>query len=431
MQTYSKLLKKGQKISKLKLGNKSVNLAYLGNINIKTAYLGSKLVFGDTEQHYKIDLDLRNIDNNLNKYREMRMYDDSTAVIPLYVRDRFEIVNNTVYLYTYGLGSNNYILDAMYWEYIDLYSDDSDFCKDTGFKISKNLYGDNYNCYYNKHGIYMYLNDQTPYDRETCYGGNAIGFTISCSKQAQFTGPNGNTTLTYQTLSMANQKIRLSYTASAEYSITKMSNLNQSFAKFSYGYDEYDVMEMRSTKETMPLGVSSTLLSYVLEVDFGREWSETDNANGNINIRENRFSIIWEIDNTTFTLPIYHVHTGYKPTGSVTTTPAPQRYITVFYNFKNYPSNFTEFYVFLFYNGLQINDSTTLLRCTTFNLNYGYGSSQRVHATQELYDEIYFGEGVATNVFTVTFKNSFGQILSGNISQNRMTSDGYLIEFTF
>ena len=69
MQTYSKLLKQGQKISKLKLGNKTINLAYLGNINIKTAYLGSQLVIGNTEQYYNIKVDLRNIDYNQDKYR--------------------------------------------------------------------------------------------------------------------------------------------------------------------------------------------------------------------------------------------------------------------------------------------------------------------------------------------------------------------------
>ena len=139
MQTYSKLLKQGQKISKLKLGNKSINLAYLGNINIKTAYLGSQLVIGNTEQYYNINVDLRNIDYNLAKYREMRMYHENTEAIPFYVRDRFEIVNDTVYLYTYGLGSHNYILDAASYDYINPVGDGD------GINISKNLYGYNYN----------------------------------------------------------------------------------------------------------------------------------------------------------------------------------------------------------------------------------------------------------------------------------------------
>ena len=436
MQTYSKLLKQGQKISKLKLGNKTINLAYLGNINIKTAYLGSQLVIGNTEQYYNINVDLRNIDYNLAKYREMRMYHENTDAIPFYVRDRFEIVNDTVYLYTYGLGSHNYILDATSYNYIDPQGTN-------GINISKNLYGYNYNCYYNKHGINLYYKYFKSYRSATCYGGNAIGFTISCSKQTYM---DDGTTLTYQELPMNSQKIRLSYTApisSTEYSITKMSDLNQSFVKFSYEYrDEYhDYMNMKSNEETIPSNVSSKLLSYVLEVDVDRDFAEINFKDGMSRFIENTFDIIWEIDNTTFTLPIYHIHTAYKPgNGSGSVTPPTQHYITVYYIVKDYWCRradiigvespigpLEEFYVHLYYNGEQINNSNELLQSSTDNYNNEYGAHQDIAISETLWTELYSG---ATNVFTVTFKDSTGKILNdGYITENRMTADGYIIRF--
>lgn len=434
MQTYSKLLKQGQKISKLKLGNKSINLAYLGNINIKTAYLGSQLVIGNTEQYYNINVDLRNIDYNLAKYREMRMYHENTAAIPFYVRDRFEIVNDTVYLYTYGLGSHNYILDAVSYNYIDPNGLD-------GINISKNLYGYNYNCYYNKHGIWLYYKYHQSYDNTCCYGGNAIGFTISCSKQTYM----DDNTSTWQELPMDSQKIRLSYTApinSTEYSITKMSDLNQSFVKFSYEYrDEYhDNMNMKPNEETIPSNVSSKLLSYVLEVDVDREFAQITGKEGMSRFIENTFDIIWEIDNTTFTLPIYHVHTAYKPGHDISiVTPPTQHYITVYYIVKDYwcrradsidsaIGSLEEFYVHLYYNGEQINNSNELLQSSQNNYNNEYGAHQDIAVSETLYNELY--SGGATNVFTVTFKDSTGKTLNdGYITENRMTADGYIIRF--
>ena len=437
MQTYSKLLKQGQKISKLKLGNKTINLAYLGNINIKTAYLGSQLVIGNTEQYYNINVDLRNIDYNLAKYREMRMYHENTEAIPFYVRDRFEIVNDTVYLYTYGLGSHNYILDAASYDYIDPVGDGD------GINISKNLYGYNYNCYYNKHGIWLYYKYHQSYDNTCCYGGNAIGFTISCSKQTYM----DDNTSTWQELPMDSQKIRLSYTSriypSAEYSITKMSDLNQSFVKFSYEYrDEYhDYMNMKSNEETIPSNVSSKLLSYVLEVDVDRDFAEINFKDGMSRFIENTFDIIWEIDNTTFTLPIYHIHTAYKPgNGSGSVTPPTQHYITVYYIVKDYWCRradiigvespigpLEEFYVHLYYNGEQINNSNELLQSSINNYNNEYGAHQDIAISETLWTELYSG---ATNVFTVTFKDSTGKILNdGYITENRMIADGYIIRF--
>lgn len=434
MQTYSKLLKQGQKISKLKLGNKTINLAYLGNINIKTAYLGSQLVIGNTEQYYNINVDLRNIDYNLAKYREMRMYHENTDAIPFYVRDRFEIVNDTVYLYTYGLGSHNYILDAASYDYIYPFGID-------GINISKNLYGYNYNCYYNKHGIWLYFKYDQSYEATNCYGGNAIGFTISCSKQTYM---DDNTTLTYQELPMDSQKIRLSYTApinSTEYSITKMSDLNQSFVKFSYEYTDH--MDMKPNEETIPSNVSSKVLSYVLEVDVDREFAEITGKDGMSRFIENTFDIIWEIDNTTFTLPIYHIHTAYKPgdgSGSVITP--TQHYITVYYIVKDYwfsPAHNPdepiesivgppkEFYVHLYYNGEQINNSNELLQSSINNYNNEYGAHQDIAISETLYNELRSG---ATNVFTVTFKDSTGKTLNdGYITENRMTAEGYIIRF--
>ena len=437
MQTYSKLLKQGQKISKLKLGNKSINLAYLGNINIKTAYLGSQLVIGNTEQYYNINVDLRNIDYNLAKYREMRMYHENTEAIPFYVRDRFEIVNDTVYLYTYGLGSHNYILDALSYDYIYPQYTDTD-----GINISKNLYGYNYNCYYNKHGIGLHYTDQGR-DQIRCYGGNAIGFTISCSKQTYM---DDGTTLTYQELPMDSQKIRLSYTSriypSAEYSITKMSDLNQSFVKFSYEYNS-DYMYMKSNEETIPSNVSSKLLSYVLEVDVDRDFAEIISEEGMSRFIENTFDIIWEIDNATFTLPIYHVHTAYKPGNDISiVTPPLQHYITVYYIVKDYwfsdddPDTIgvesfigppKEFYVHLYYNGEQINNSNELLQSSINNYNNEYGAHQDIAVSETLYNELRSG---ATDVFTVTFKSSRGKILNdGYITENRMTAEGYIIRF--
>ena len=439
MQTYSKLLKQGQKISKLKLGNKTINLAYLGNINIKTAYLGSQLVIGNTEQYYNINVDLRNIDYNLAKYREMRMYHENTEAIPFYVRDRFEIVNDTVYLYTYGLGSHNYILDALSYDYIYPQYTNTD-----GINISKNLYGYNYNCYYNKHGIGLHYTDQGR-DKIRCYGGNAIGFTISCSKQTYM---DDGITLTYQELPMDSQKIRLSYTSriypAAEYSITKMSDLNQSFVKFSYEYldEEYhDYMDMKPNKETMPSNVSSKLLSYVLEVDVDRDFAEINFQDGMSRFIENTFDIIWEINNTTFTLPIYHVHTAYKPGHDLSIiTPPIQNYITVYYIVKDYWCRradiigvespigpLEEFYVHLYYNGEQINNSNELLQSSINNYNNEYGAHQDIAISETLYNELYSG---ATNVFTVTFKDSTGKILNdGYITENRMIADGYIIRF--
>ena len=452
MQTYSKLLKQGQKISKLKLGNKSINLAYLGNINIKTAYLGSQLVIGNTEQYYNINVDLRNIDYNLAKYREMRMYHENTDAIPFYVRDRFEIVNDTVYLYTYGLGSHNYILDAASYNYI--YPQGTN-----GINISKNLYGYNYNCYYNKHGIWLYYNYDQSYENTCCYGGNAIGFTISCSKQTYM---DDNTTLTYQELPMDSQKIRLSYTApinSTEYSITKMSDLNQSFVKFSYEYrDEYhDNMNMKPNEETIPSNVSSKLLSYVLEVDVDREFAEINFQDSMSRFIENTFDIIWEIDNTTFTLPIYHIHTAYKPgNGSGSVITPTQHYITVYYivneNYLDdpnhgitddpnhgitgdinweytysspFPGFIKEFYVHLYYNGIKINNSDELLQSKII-FHGEWGASQDVAISETLYNELYSG---ATNVFTVTFEDSRRQEIHVRITENGMTADGYIIRF--
>ena len=106
-----------------------------------------------------------------------------------------------------------------------------------------------------------------------------------------------NTTLTYQELPMDSQKIRLSYTSSiypsAEYSITKMADLNQSFVKFSYectyieslnpidmkpneGLITHIDINMKPNEEEIPSNVSSKLLSYVLEVDVDKEFA--DNA---------------------------------------------------------------------------------------------------------------------------------------------------------
>ncbi len=431
MQTYSKLLKQGQKISKLKLGNKTINLAYLGNINIKTAYLGSQLVIGNTEQYYNINVDLRNIDYNLAKYREMRMYHENTEAIPFYVRDRFEIVNDTVYLYTYGLGSHNYILDAISYDYIDPVGDGA------GINISKNLYGYNYNCYYNKHGIWLYYKYHQSYDNTCCYGGNAIGFTISCSKQTYM---DDGITLTYQELPMDSQKIRLSYTApinSTEYSITKMSDINQSFVKFSYEYTDH--MDMKSNEETIPSNVSSKLLSYVLEVDVDREFAQITGKEGMSRFIKNTFDIIWEINNTTFTLPIYHIHTAYKPGHDISiVTPPIQHYITVYYIVKDYWCRrddsvdsvigpIEEFYVHLYYNGEQINNSNELLQSSINNYNNEYGAHQDIAISETLYNELHSG---ATDVFTVTFKNSRGQTLNdGYITENRMTAEGYIIRF--
>ena len=428
MQTYSKLLKQGQKISKLKLGNKTINLAYLGNINIKTAYLGSQLVIGNTEQYYRINVDLRNIDYNLDKYREMRMYHENTEAIPFYVRDRFEIVNDTVYLYTYGLGSHNYILDAASYDYIDPTNADTD-----GINISKNLYGYNYNCYYNKYGIALYYKYDQSHHNATCYGSNAIGFTISCSK---LTYMDDGTTLTYQELPMDSQKIRLSYTysiyPSAEYSITKMSDLNQSFVKFSYEYNSeyHDYMDMKSNEEIIPSNVSSKLLSYVLEVDVDREFGELAPPGESMFIRKT-FDIIWEIDNATFTLPVYHVHTAYKPAGGDThTEPPKQYYVRVYYLFEDlgdiYP--FTEFHVHLYYNGEQINNSNELLQCSRDNVNYEYGANQDIAVSETLYHELHGSS--ATNVFTATFEDEHHRKIQGYISQNEMTTEGYIIALT-
>ena len=424
MQTYSKLLKQGQKISKLKLGNKTINLAYLGNINIKTAYLGSQLVIGNTEKYYRINVDLRNIDYNLAKYREMRMYHENTEAIPFYVRDRFEIVNGTVYLYTYGLGSHNYILDAVSYDYID----PSGL---TDINISKNLYGYNYNCYYNKHGIGLYYTDQGR-DQLCCYGGNAIGFTISCSKQTYM---DDGTTLTYQELTMDSQKIRLSYTyliyPYGEYSITKMSDLNQSFVKFSYEYNSeyHDYMDMKFNEEIIPSNVSSKLLSYVLEVDVDREFGELAPP-GESSFIQNTFDIIWEIDNATFTLPIYHIHEVYKPTGGDTPTNPPiQYYVAVNYVFKDLPIPFpfTEFYVHLYYNGEQINNSNELLQCDAI---FGeWGACQIINnISKNLYDKLHSGS--ATDVFTATFEDSHHRQIEGIISQNEMIGGDYIIALT-
>ena len=424
MQTYSKLLKQGQKISKLKLGNKTINLAYLGNINIKTAYLGSQLVIGNTEQYYNINVDLRNIDYNLAKYREMRMYHENTEAIPFYVRDRFEIVNDTVYLYTYGLGSHNYILDAASYDYIYPFGID-------GINISKNLYGYNYNCYYNKHGIWLYFKHDQSYEATDCYGGNAIGFTISCSK---LTYMDDGTTLTYQELPMDSQKIRLSYTysiyPSAEYSITKMSDLNQSFVKFSYEYNSeyHDYMDMKSNEEIIPSNVSSKLLSYVLEVDVDREFGEFAPP-GEYRFIQNTFDIIWEIDNATFTLPVYHVHTAYKPTDDYTPTEPPkQYYVTVYYLFENIQIPYTDvkFYVHLYYNGKQINNSNELLQCG--EIFYECGARQTINISETLYHELHGSS--ATNVFTATFEDEHHRKIQGTISQNEMTNDGYIIALT-
>ena len=450
MQTYSKLLKQGQKISKLKLGNKTINLAYLGNINIKTAYLGSQLVIGNTEQYYNINVDLRNIDYNQDKYREMRSYHKPMEPILADIfGDRFEIAaNDTVYLYTYGLGSKNYILNAVSYDYINPNNTDTN-----GINISKNLYGYNYNCYYNKHGIKLYYKKNQSYFGTTCYGGNAIGFTISCSKQTYM---DDGTTLTYQELPMDSQKIRLSYTSSiypsTEYSITKMSDINQSFVKFSYEctYIEslnpidmkpneelinYIHIDMKPNEEEIPSNVSSKLLSYVLEVDVDKEFAENDHG-GETRFIENTFNIIWEIDNATFTLPIYHVHTAYKPRHFDRPTPTeqPDQYYNVIVNYifkalsSNYP--YTEFYVHLYYNGEQINNSNELLRCRLNNYNndeYVYIANQIIVVRETIYNKLYYG---ATNVFTVKFEDSRRREIFGRISQNRMTNDGYIIELT-
>ena len=416
MQTYSKLLNQGQKISKLKLGNKSINLAYLGNINIKTAYLGSQLVIGDNKQYYNIKVDLRNIDYNLDKYREMRIYHENTEAIPFYFGDRFSIVNDTVYLYTYGLGSYNYILDAASYDYIKHNNTDTN-----GINISKNLYGYNYNCYYNKHGIWLnnkYHQNLLQYIN--CYGGNAIGFTITCN---YLIPKEIDTTLIYQELPIDSPKIRLSYTASTEYSITKMSDLNQSFVKFSYEYNsEYDYMDMKPNEEKIPSNVSSKLLSYVLEVDVDREFAEGARA-GESKFMRNTFDIIWEIDNATFTLPIYHVHTASKPNPDVT----PIFYIIkVHYVFTRYPNYLTEFYVHLYYNGEQINNSNELLQCS-LNDNNEYGDYQSINISKNLWNTLHSGS--AKNVFRATFKMSNGNTIPGRIIRNEMTSDGYIIEF--
>ena len=453
MQTYSKLLKQGQKISKLKLGNKTINLAYLGNINIKTAYLGSQLVIGNNEKYYRINVDLRNTDYNLDKYIEARRNHKPTEPIPLYIGDRFEIAaNGPVYLYTYGLGSKNYILDAVSDRYI--YPNNTDT---NGINISKNLYGYNYNCYYNKHGIKLYYKQNQSYFSTTCYGGNAIGFTISCSKQTYM---DDGTTLTYQELPMDSQKIRLSYTApinSTEYSITKMTDLNQSFVKFSYECKYAEVLppigekpneesldtpelmdcidiDMKPNEEEIPSNVSSKLLSYVLEVDVDKEFAENDY--GGTRFIENTFDIIWEIDNATFTLPIYHIHTAYKPIhfNRPTPTEQPEQYynVTVNYIFKTLSSNYpyTEFYVHLYYNGKQINNSNELLRCRLNNYNndeYVYIANQIIEVRETIYNKLYSG---AKDVFTFKFEDSLQQEIYGHISQNRMTNDGYIIELT-
>ena len=378
----------------------------------------------------------------------MRKYHENTEAIPFYVRDRFEIVNDTVYLYTYGLGSHNYILDAVSDHYINPNNTDTN-----GINISKNLYGYNYNCYYNKHGIKLYYKQNQSYFSTTCYGGNAIGFTISCSKQTYM---DDGTTLTYQELPMDSQKIRLSYTSSiypsAEYSITKMSDINQSFVKFSYEctyIESINPIDMKPNEgliphidivklneETIPANVSSKLLSYVLEVDVDREFAENDHG-GESRFIENTFDIIWEIDNATFTLPIYHVHTAYKPAHFDRPTPPteqPEQYynVTVNYIFKALSSNYpyTEFYVHLYYKGEQINNSNELLRCRLNNYNndeYVYIANQIIEVRETIYNKLYSG---AKDVFTVKFEDSRREEIYGCISQNRMTNDGYIIELT-
>ena len=452
MQTYSKLLKQGQKISKLKLGNKTINLAYLGNINIKTAYLGSQLVIGNSEQYYNINVDLRNIDYNLDKYIEAQRYHKQKPIPVDIFGDRFEIaVNGLVYLYTYGLGSHNYILDAVSDNYINPNNTDTN-----GINISKNLYGYNYNCYYNKHGIKLYYKQNQSYFSTTCYGGNAIGFTISCSKQNYM---DDDITLAYQELPIDYPKIRLSYTASTEYSITKMSDINQSFVKFSYECESGGAraligeksieestetpelmdcigIDMKPNEETIPSNVSSKLISYVLEVDVDREFAENDHG-GESRFIENTFDIIWEIDNATFTLPIYHVHTAYIPAHFDRPTPPteqPEQYynVTVNYIFKALSSNYpyTEFYVHLYYNGRQINNSNELLRCRLNNYNndeYVYIANQIIRVEETIYNKLYSG---AKDVFTVKFEDSRREEIYGQISQNRMTRDGYIIELT-
>ena len=154
---------------------------------------------------------------------------------------------------------------------------------------------------------------------------------------------------------------------------------------------------------------------------------------------ENTFDIIWEINNTTFTLPIYHVHTAYKPGHDLSIiTPPIQNYITVYYIVKDYWCRradsidsvigpIEEFYVHLYYNGEQINNSNELLQSSINNYNNEYGAHQDIAISETLYNELRSG---VTNVFTVKFKNSRGQTLNdGYITENRMTADGYIIRF--
>ena len=381
----------------------------------------------------------------------MRIYHENMEAIPFYFEDRFSIVNDTVYLYTYGLGSYNYILDAASYDYIKHNNTDTN-----GINISKNLYGYNYNCYYNKHGIWLnnkYHQNLLQYIN--CYGGNAIGFTITCN---YLIPKEIDTTLIYQELPIDSPKIRLSYTASTEYSITKMSDLNQSFVKFSYEYNsEYDYMDMKPNEEKIPSNVSSKLLSYVLEVDVDREFAEINFQDSMSRFIENTFDIIWEIDNTTFTLPIYHIHTAYKPgNGSGSVITPTQHYITVYYivneNYLDdpnhgitddpnhgitgdinweytysspFPGFIKEFYVHLYYNGIKINNSDELLQSKII-FHGEWGASQDVAISETLYNELYSG---ATNVFTVTFEDSQRQEIHVRITENGMTADGYIIRF--
>ena len=258
-------------------------------------------------------------------------------------------------------------------------------------------------------------------------------------------------TLTYQELPMDSQKIRLSYTApinSTEYSITKMSDLNQSFVKFSYEYTDH--MDMKSNEETIPSNVSSKLLSYVLEVDVDRDFAEINFQDGMSRFIENTFDIIWEINNTTFTLPIYHVHTAYKPGHDLSIiTPPIQNYITVYYIVnENYlggpnhgitgdinlghtyispfPGFIKEFYVHLYYNGEQINNSNELLQSERI-FHGEWGAHQDIAVSETLYNELYYSG--ATNVFTATFEDSRRQEIHVRITENRMTADGYIIGF--
>ena len=90
----------------------------------------------------------------------------------------------------------------------------------------------------------------------------------------------------------------------------------------------------------------------------------------------------------------------------------------------------TEFYVHLYYNGEQINNSNELLRCRLNNYNndeYVYIANQIIRVRETIYNKLYYG---ATNVFTVKFEDSQRREIYGNISQNRMTNDGYIIELT-